>query len=319
MVYRDLKPENVLLDHEGHVRLTDFGLAKMGITNGIEGAHSFCGTPEYLAPEVLNRCGHGQAVDWWSLGSLLYEMITGLPPFYNRNRRKLFEKIRKSQLMFPKYISADARDLLTGLLAKDPSCRLGSNEDVLEIKTHRFFAPIDWDALLRGDVDPPWKPPISGVADTSTSQFDSEFTDLPVVTPPSAGGFQHADNNPELYRMYLDGRGGDNGASAGGGGGGGERPRSPDRFSGFSYTNDAGEVLEQAMRGGGDVSGRHQNAVAGGGADAPGSSGTDSTLLREWARSGPPPATPSPKRKGGGASDKAVLSAPEKNFVIGSP
>ena len=82
VIYRDLKPENVLLDHKGNVRLTDFGLSKEGVQSVDSGAHSFCGTPEYLAPEVLNRSGHGRAVDWWSLGALLYEMLTGLPPFY---------------------------------------------------------------------------------------------------------------------------------------------------------------------------------------------------------------------------------------------
>ena len=93
VIYRDLKPENVLLDARGNVRLTDLGLSKEGVHEVDSGAHSFCGTPEYLAPEVLNRTGHGRAVDWWSLGALLYEMLTGLPPFYCRDRNQLFEKI----------------------------------------------------------------------------------------------------------------------------------------------------------------------------------------------------------------------------------
>jgi serine/threonine protein kinase len=101
----DLKPENVLLDHKGNIRLTDFGLSKEGVSDHSTGANSFCGTPEYIAPEVLLRQGHGRAVDWWSLGALLYEMITGLPPFYSRNRETMFEKIMKAQLTFPPQIS----------------------------------------------------------------------------------------------------------------------------------------------------------------------------------------------------------------------
>lgn len=105
IVYRDLKPENVLLDEAGNIRLTDFGLSKEGVKDHSTGATSFCGTPEYIAPEVLLRQGHGRAVDWWSLGALLYEMLTGLPPFYSRNREVMFEKIMKAQLTFPAFIS----------------------------------------------------------------------------------------------------------------------------------------------------------------------------------------------------------------------
>ena len=104
-LHRDLKPENVLLDSQVNVRLTDFGLSKEGISEPSTGATSFCGTPEYIAPEVLLRQGHGRAVDWWSLGALLYEMITGLPPFYSRNRETMFEKIMKAELTFPSMMS----------------------------------------------------------------------------------------------------------------------------------------------------------------------------------------------------------------------
>ena len=184
IVYRDLKPENVLLDARGHVRLTDFGLSKEGITNSSSGATSFCGTPEYLAPEILNRQGHGRAVDWWSLGALLYEMLTGLPPFYCRDREKLFEKIRKGHLEYPRSLSARAQALLRGLLMKDPRRRLGSGEEDAEaIKQHAFFAEIDWIGLSKGEVSPPWDPQISGQLDTS--QFDDEFTSMPIFSPSS--------------------------------------------------------------------------------------------------------------------------------------
>ena len=175
IIYRDLKPENVLLDARGHVRLTDFGLSKEGISSSSSGATSFCGTPEYLAPEILNRQGHGRAVDWWSLGALLYEMLTGLPPFYCRDREKLFEKIRKGHLEYPRSLSPRSVNLLRGLLTKDPRRRLGSGpNDAEDIKLHHFFADTDWRRLANGEIAPPRHPPIQGSLDTS--QFDEEVS-----------------------------------------------------------------------------------------------------------------------------------------------
>ena len=183
IVYRDLKPENVLLDHVGNVRLTDFGLSKEGVSDHSTGASSFCGTPEYIAPEVLLRQGHGRAVDWWSLGALLYEMISGLPPFYSRNRETMFEKIMSAELVFPPFMSEDAKSLLSKLLVRDPKNRLGSGErDAGELKEHDFFRSIDWEILSRGDVATPWAPVVTGSLDTS--QFDHEFTSMmPIVSP----------------------------------------------------------------------------------------------------------------------------------------
>eukprot|EP00612_Vaucheria_litorea_P005713 CAMPEP_0171460982 /NCGR_PEP_ID=MMETSP0945-20130129/5626_1 /TAXON_ID=109269 /ORGANISM="Vaucheria litorea, Strain CCMP2940" /LENGTH=526 /DNA_ID=CAMNT_0011987265 /DNA_START=456 /DNA_END=2036 /DNA_ORIENTATION=- len=182
IVYRDLKPENVLLDGEGHIRLTDFGLSKEGITENTKGAHSFCGTPEYLAPEILMRLGHGRAVDWWSLGALLYEMLTGLPPFYCRDREKLFDKIKRGQLNYPRYLTDASQSLLHGLLTKDPAFRLGSSkEDSSEVKRHIFFAPIDWEKMMKRELRPPWQPTVVGSVDTS--QFDAEFTSMPIFSP----------------------------------------------------------------------------------------------------------------------------------------
>ena len=142
VVYRDLKPENVLLDARGHVRLTDFGLSKEGVTLHAKGAHSFCGTPEYLAPEILARRGHGRAVDWWSLGALLYEMLTGLPPFYSRDREKLFEGIKHGELGYPGHLSPDAKAILRALLERDPARRLGSGPgDADEIRGAHVLRP----------------------------------------------------------------------------------------------------------------------------------------------------------------------------------
>mmetsp|Transcript_9799 Transcript_9799/g.21211 ORF Transcript_9799/g.21211 Transcript_9799/m.21211 type:complete len:656 (-) Transcript_9799:1629-3596(-) len=184
IVYRDLKPENVLLDHRGHIRLTDFGLSKEGIVSSSSGANSFCGTPEYLAPEILDRLGHGRAVDWWSLGALLYEMLTGLPPFYCQERERLFQKIRRSELTYPSTVRPDAKVLLKGLLTKDPQHRVGSGpEDAEEIKRQAFFSSISWDGLSRGEIEPPWVPKIKSSVDTS--QFDKEFTAMPIFSPQS--------------------------------------------------------------------------------------------------------------------------------------
>lgn len=184
IVYRDLKPENVLLDAKGHIRLTDFGLSKEGISLSTSGANSFCGTPEYLAPEILNRHGHGRAVDWWSLGALLYEMLTGLPPFYCKDRDRLFEKIRHGTLDYPSSLSSRATSILKGLLTKNPEHRLGSGpDDADSIKKHLFFYDTDWEKLTSGEIRPPWEPSIG--ATTDTSWFDDEFTKMPVVSPSS--------------------------------------------------------------------------------------------------------------------------------------
>lgn len=184
VIYRDLKPENVLLDANGNVRLTDFGLSKENVKELHTGAFSFCGTPEYLAPEILNRTGHGRAVDWWSLGALLYEMMTGLPPFYSNNHAALFDRIRHGKLDFPDFLSPQAVSLLRGLLTRDPLKRLGCGDgDAEEVKRHPFFSFIDWSALLGGRVRPPWVPEVVGSLDTS--QFDSAFTSMPVISPHS--------------------------------------------------------------------------------------------------------------------------------------
>lgn len=103
-----MKPENILLDGEGHIKLVDFGLAKEGVHEAAEGANSLCGTPEYLSPEVLDRQGHGTAVDWWNLGMVTYEMLTGLPPWYTTDREKLFEALRSAPLKFPMSVNRTA-------------------------------------------------------------------------------------------------------------------------------------------------------------------------------------------------------------------
>jgi serum/glucocorticoid-regulated kinase 2 len=162
VIYRDLKPENILLGHDGHIKLTDFGLSKKGITSvGGKGegqtATTFCGTPEYLAPEIITGIGHGKAVDWWSVGILFFEMLNGKPPFSSQNRNQLYINTIKGQITWPEGISNEARDLLSKLLHRRPEERLGSR-GIKEIQNHPFFTSLDWEAVYHKRVTPPFLP-----------------------------------------------------------------------------------------------------------------------------------------------------------------
>ncbi|KAG0307620.1 AGC protein kinase Gad8 [Dissophora globulifera] len=172
VVYRDLKPENILLDYTGHIALCDFGLCKLGMTE-TETTNTFCGTPEYLAPELLLGQGYTKTVDWWTLGVLLYEMLTGLPPFYDENIHEMYRKILQDELRFPDEVAPDARALLSALLTRDPNQRLGNNGSSA-IKQHPFFEPISFPLLMAKKIQPPFKPSVSSAIDTSN--FDEEFT-----------------------------------------------------------------------------------------------------------------------------------------------
>ena len=147
IIYRDLKPENILMDDQGYLKLADFGMAKK--LKDDEKAMSFCGTPEYLAPEIITMEGHDKSADWWSFGILLFEMLCGLPPFYVENVDKMYELIKNSSVKFPRRItlSEDAKDVIRKLLEKNPKKRLGSQNGIEEIKSHPFFASIDFDMV----------------------------------------------------------------------------------------------------------------------------------------------------------------------------
>lgn len=171
VIYRDLKPENILLDYQGHIALCDFGLCKLNMTNE-DKTNTFCGTPEYLAPELLLNQGYTRSVDWWTLGTLLYEMLTGLPPFYDDDVPTMYRKILQNPLTFPSFLeNTDAQELLVNLLQKDPSKRLN---DAQLIKSHGFFKDIDWQKLLSKNYLPPFKPNVENLLDTSN--FDQDFT-----------------------------------------------------------------------------------------------------------------------------------------------
>jgi len=183
IIYRDLKLENLLLDKDGHIKIADFGLCKEDITFGAT-TRTFCGTPEYLAPEVLEDMDYGRAVDWWGLGVVMYEMMCGRLPFYSRDHDTLFEMILVRDVQFPSNISREAKSLLAGLLVKDPKRRLGGGpEDAKEIMITPFFRGVAWQDLLERKITPPFKPQVT--SDTDTRYFDQEFTGETVeLTPP---------------------------------------------------------------------------------------------------------------------------------------
>ncbi|KAM5435236.1 putative non-specific serine/threonine protein kinase [Microsporum ferrugineum] len=179
VIYRDLKPENCLLDADGHLLLTDFGLSKVAVDDD-ERCDSSLGTIEYMAPEVILGKPYGKACDWWSLGALGFDLLTGSPPFKGNNHAKIMEKILKQKLALPYFLGPDAKDLLTRLLRKEPHKRLGyhTSKDMRTIKSHRFFRKIDWKALEKREVEPPIKPVVTDPA--LAENFSHDFTSLPL-------------------------------------------------------------------------------------------------------------------------------------------
>ena len=169
IVYRDLKPENILLDAEGHVKLTDFGLSKV-LAGPEDTTKTFCGTPEYLSPEVIEGKPHGKGVDWWALGILLWEMLAGAAPFTHANTQTLYTLIRAARLDFPPYFSPSACLLLSQLLQRDPQER---PFDASAVREASFFQGVDWEAMLDRAVPPPWAPVVTG-PDDCTTNFDHE-------------------------------------------------------------------------------------------------------------------------------------------------
>ncbi|CAM5125132.1 unnamed protein product [Natator depressus] len=183
IVYRDLKLDNLLLDKEGFVKIADFGLCKEGMGYG-DRTSTFCGTPEFLAPEVLTDTSYTRAVDWWGLGVLVYEMLVGESPFPGDDEEEVFDSIVNDEVRYPRFLSTEAIGVMRRLLRRNPDRRLGSSErDAEDVKKQPFFRFIDWEALLARRLPPPFVPIIKGREDISN--FDEEFTaEAPALTPP---------------------------------------------------------------------------------------------------------------------------------------
>ncbi|XP_050353894.1 protein kinase C isoform X5 [Nymphalis io] len=181
VIYRDLKLDNILLDSEGHCKLADFGMCKEGILDGAT-TTTFCGTPDYIAPEILQELEYGPSVDWWALGVLLYEMLAGQPPFEADNEDDLFESILHDDVLYPVWLSKDAVSILKGFMTKNPARRLGVLGGAGGIRQHAFFRDVDWDALAHRRLRPPFRPKVKSKREAAN--FDAEFTkEEPGLTP----------------------------------------------------------------------------------------------------------------------------------------
>jgi len=196
IIYRDLKPENLLLSHQGHVIMTDFGLSKEGLLRQSDTTKTFCGTPEYLAPEIVSGGNYTKAIDWWSVGTLVYEMLTGLPPFYSQNEDQMYQKIMKADIVIPQGFSKEVEDLIKRFLTRDPTKRL---QNLDEIKNHPWFRTISWQKLETLEITPPFVPNVRSPDDVQNiddeflkEHVNSEDPDEPnvkEVKPDAFGGF----------------------------------------------------------------------------------------------------------------------------------
>lgn len=196
IIYRDLKPENLLVDSAGHIKVTDFGLSKEGLQDNAR-TRTFCGTPEYLAPEVLEAKAYTKAVDWWSVGTLIFEMLTGLPPFYCEDVQKMYSLKMTAELSIPDYVTPEAADIIKKFLERNPETRL---KELDAIQKHVWFKGIDWDKLLHKEIEPPYIP---HVAKDSTILIDEAFTKMDVTETLTTPGGDSSGSKVDQFEGFT--------------------------------------------------------------------------------------------------------------------